>query len=108
MDLTEPVKGLGGGATSSPILYPRSGSKLYVANTADSASIVALFDATTNRSTIVARIRRDKPHLPLEREWIDVVEIEESSRLLVDLSDGTAMGLGMSRRCGGEAGGPRF
>eukprot|EP00578_Thalassiosira_sp_NH16_P013335 CAMPEP_0181106374 /NCGR_PEP_ID=MMETSP1071-20121207/16497_1 /TAXON_ID=35127 /ORGANISM="Thalassiosira sp., Strain NH16" /LENGTH=520 /DNA_ID=CAMNT_0023189775 /DNA_START=164 /DNA_END=1726 /DNA_ORIENTATION=+ len=70
LDGNEPVKG-NGGSTASVLFYPGLGSKVYIANTGDSTTIIAAYSKTTGISKIIVQNRKHKPHLEDERQRIE-------------------------------------
>jgi len=122
VDDNEPVKGQGG-STCSVVYYPGSDSKVYVANTGDSTTLIVSYSTTTKKSTIVYQNRKHKPHLADERQRIEAAggqvmippslmmggdgqgqgDIKETSRLIIPAADGNPLGglaLAMSRSIG--------
>lgn len=119
LDAAEPVKGQGG-STASVLFYPGIDSKVYIANTGDSTTIIAAYSKSKKTSTIIFMNRKHKPHLPDERQRIEdaggqvmippsvLMEdngtgLKETSRLIIPDSSGFALGgmaLAMSRSIG--------
>lgn len=122
IDDNEPVKGQGG-STCSVLYYPGFDSKVYIANTGDSTTLIVSYSATTKKSTIVYQNRKHKPHLADERQRIEAAggqvmippslmlggdgqgqgDIKETSRLIIPAADGNPLGglaLAMSRSIG--------
>ena len=53
------------------LFYPGLGSKVYIANTGDSTTIIAAYSKTTGISKIIVQNRKHKPHLEDERQRIE-------------------------------------
>ena len=120
MDDSEPVKG-SGGSTASVLFYPGIDSRVYIANTGDSTTLIAAYSKSTKQATIVYQNRKHKPHLPDEKSRIEkaggqvmippsVLQeddgsdgLKETSRLIIPDSSGNIFGglaLAMSRSIG--------
>lgn len=108
LDKDAPV-GDSGGCTASVVLKLQS--KLYIANSGDSRTFVAIFDPITNSSEIVYLTREDKPDLPEEKERVEKMggsvyipppeKPHSSSRVIyTDYKTGYRNGLAMSRSIG--------
>lgn len=109
VDKTAPQTSMSGGCTASVAL--QLGSKIFLANAGDSATIVAAHRGWNETAHIVYQTREDKPDLPGERERIEKAggrvqipesyEYGESSRVVyMSPSTGGNIGLAMSRSIG--------
>lgn len=94
-----------GGCTAS--IFLQLGSKLYIANTGDSRSILATYTKSTSTVDIVYISREDKPDLPGERARVEAMGGKVVRNRVVVHTAGSSKGfsLAMSRSIGNwEAG----
>lgn len=94
-----------GGCTATIILH--QGEYIYIANAGDSRSFVITYRPSTNRSTVIAISREDKPSLSDEKERVErmggqvYIPIRGTSRVVYhDPTTGAPTGLAMSRSIG--------
>lgn len=67
--LPDPSVAQKSGCTAS--IFMRFGDSIVSANVGDSSSVIAVYSKTEQRSHIVFSNRKDKPHLPFEKERIE-------------------------------------
>lgn len=104
LDRTAPAE-TSGGCTATMVL--QQGEYIYIANAGDSRSFVITYRPSTNRSTVVAISREDKPNLSDEKERVEkmggqvYIPVRGTSRVVYhDPTTGAPTGLAMSRSIG--------
>jgi serine/threonine protein phosphatase PrpC len=66
---SDPLLAQQSGCTAS--IFMRLGDSIYSANVGDSSSLIGVYSKTEQKSHIVFRNRKDKPHLPSEKKRIE-------------------------------------